>query len=508
MPGTPMSARQPAARQLVGGRYRLRERFGGTGAVWLAFDCEFEVDRLLRQFRLPSASPQATPGQLVDAARRWARDAAKLNEHPNVLTVHDLLKLDDEDGGLWIVMEYVRSARPLEDKIKDGGPLPPHEVARIGIDVVQALAFGHAQGIVHGDVTPANILLTPGVLAPGGRCLLANFGITVGQAAVWTRSGFPAGSPHYMAPELWRGQQATPAADLFSLGATLWHAAKGRAPFLGDVATLERAIVNDDPPPAGLTGELGHVLSMLLAKDPAGRHPSDLGIAGIANFLKRVQPTAPSGSESSKKVSEKARVAARDAADKRIATIVDGARVKVRDRTQGDPKKIINELVIAVRDSFWLVDDDVRLLLHTALRHLPVEQRPDRPGESSDNQVATGGRSQQQKISGRRIGKINKRRSNDRDREPGDAESMARKAAGDAARAEIGRLGRGVAPGGDDAFQEILEIREKGARRIVQGIAEAQPCRSFDEALDEILVSRSLDKQARPAQADLSLICE
>jgi serine/threonine protein kinase len=469
-----MNARPVAAGQVVGGRYRLRDRFGGTGTVWLAFDCEFEVDRLLRQFRLPSTSPEATPEQLVGDARRWACDAAKLDEHPNILTVYDLVESDDQWGGPWIVMGYPRSACSLEEKIRDDGPLPPHEVARIGIDVVKALAFTYARGVVHGDVTPANILVAPGVLTPDSRYLLANFGITLSQSAVWTRPGFPPGSPHYMSPELWDSKPATVAADLFSLGMALWHAVEGRPPFFGDVATLEHAIRDDDPPPARRAGNLEPVLSLLMAKDPGGRQPSDLGIAGIVDLLEQVQPPAPSSSqaESSKEVSEKARNAARDVADRRITVIVERARVNVRNRSGGDPKKIINELVLAVRGSFWLVDDDVRLLLYTALRHLPVEPAPKTPDSEAEllgNPEETDGRSRWRNISGQLLGVIGKWLSEDRGSERGDAESMAKKAAEGAVHTEIGKLGKGVAPGGGDAGKEILEIRDE-ARRIVRGI--------------------------------------
>jgi serine/threonine protein kinase len=148
-------------------------------------------------------------------------------------------------------MELV-AARSLEQVLADYGPLPPRRAAEAGMMLLGALASAHAAGIVHRDVKPGNVLLTR-----DGRAVLTDFGIAAvdGDPAL-TQTGMVVGTPGFCAPERIRGAPASPASDLWSLGATLYAAVEGRGPFDGNGSPMAvlASIVHSDPPPARLAG--------------------------------------------------------------------------------------------------------------------------------------------------------------------------------------------------------------------------------------------------------------
>ncbi|MGH3929382.1 MAG: protein kinase domain-containing protein, partial [Pseudonocardiaceae bacterium] len=166
------------------------------------------------------------------------------------------------------VMEYLPS-RSLGEVLTEQGCLPVAEVAAIGRQVASALAAAHAAQIVHRDVKPGNILITD-----GGTAKITDFGVSraAGDVTI-TQTGMMAGTPAYLAPEVARGHTPTPASDVFSLGATLFAAIEGRAPF-GDsenqLALLHAVAAGDVEPPQN-AGPLTSILMSLLAKDPAAR---------------------------------------------------------------------------------------------------------------------------------------------------------------------------------------------------------------------------------------------
>jgi hypothetical protein len=173
----------------------------------------------------------------------------------------------EADGRLFLVMELVE-APSLRDLVGTGGPLSPAVAARVGLDLLDALEAAHRAGIVHHDVKPGNVMVPP-----GGRAKLADFGIaSLQEDTQRTRTGSAFGSLPYVAPEQARGRRGGPPADLWALGATLWFAVEGAAPFErdGPAATLG-AILHDPPGQPGRAGPLGPVLLALLAKDPEGR---------------------------------------------------------------------------------------------------------------------------------------------------------------------------------------------------------------------------------------------
>src|SRR5215468_6881775 len=251
---------------VVAGRYELLDRIGqgAMGTVWRARDQVLARDVAVKEVRLPELMPDRERTILRERTLREARVSAKLS-HPCVVTVHDVI---EANGTPWIVMELV-IARSLERVLAEDGPLPPRRVAETGLMLLEALASAHAAGIVHRDVKPGNVLLTR-----DGRAVLTDFGIAAmdGDPAL-TQTGMVMGTPGFCAPERIRGAPASPASDLWSLGATLYAAVEGRAPFDGHGSPMAvlTSIVHSDPPPARLAGPLRAVIEALMSKDPAQR---------------------------------------------------------------------------------------------------------------------------------------------------------------------------------------------------------------------------------------------
>jgi serine/threonine protein kinase len=259
-----MSESAPAEDRLVAGRYRLTRVVGrgGMGVLWAAEDRTLGREVAVKEVRLPADLPPDQSSSLRQRALREARAAARVT-HPSAVTVYDVV---EEDGRPWIVMELL-SPRTLADVLAEDGPLTPAAAARLGLDLLDALATAHAAGVVHRDVKPANLLFAD------GRPVLVDFGIaTLDDDPTITATGMLLGSPAFMAPERARGEQPTPASDLWSLGATLFAAVEGEPPFRrdGHLPTLA-ALVTQDPPPARHAGRLRSVIAALLAREPADR---------------------------------------------------------------------------------------------------------------------------------------------------------------------------------------------------------------------------------------------
>ncbi|MFI6521689.1 serine/threonine-protein kinase [Spirillospora sp. NPDC050679] len=280
--------------RLIAGRYELLELLGrgGMGAVWRARDRTLDREVAVKEVTLPRGLDPAQVERVHARTFREARSAARL-DHPGIVTVHDVV---EEDGRPWIVMRLVR-APALDEVIRREGPLPPARAAAIGLDLLAALRAAHAAGVVHRDVKPGNVLLPP------DRAVLTDFGIaTMAGDETLTQTGAVVGSPAYLAPEQARHQKATPASDLWSLGATLYAAVEGRPPYQRpDVWGVMAALLADDPDPPRNAGPLLPVLQGLLRKDPAQRtHPDEAErllrqIAGSAPVWTPPQDGAPLG---------------------------------------------------------------------------------------------------------------------------------------------------------------------------------------------------------------------
>jgi eukaryotic-like serine/threonine-protein kinase len=264
-----MSTDQTTAEgQLVAGRYRVVRPLGvgGLGHVWLGADEVVEREVALKKSVLPAALSAGERALVREHAVAEARAVGRIM-HPNVVRVIDVVAEADDDDP-WIVMEYVPS-RSLLEVIDQDGPQPPARVAMIGLAVLDGLAAAGAAGLLHLDVKPGNVLV-----CPDGRIVLNDFGpaVTGPGIAALTEAGIILGSPKYVAPERLFDNISTERSDLWSLGATLYHAVEGRPPYSRPTTddTL-RALDTEPPDPFEHAGPLAPVLERMLRRDPAQR---------------------------------------------------------------------------------------------------------------------------------------------------------------------------------------------------------------------------------------------
>ncbi|MCW2666074.1 MAG: serine/threonine protein kinase, partial [Frankiales bacterium] len=268
----------------VGGRYRLIEPLGrgGMGTVWRAEDAVLGRQVAVKEVAFPHGLSDEDRENLRERTRREARAAARL-DHPSAVTVYDVV---EEDGQPWLVLELVE-ARTLAELVRSDGPLTVRETAHVGLALLGALEAAHAQGIVHRDVKPSNVLISRTGSTGLGRVVLTDFGIatSAGDASI-TSTGLLLGSPSYISPERARGLPPGPAADLWSLGATLFTAVEGRPPYdKGEPLPTLTAVVTGDQEPYVAAGPLVPVLDGLLAPDPDRRLSSSQARALLQEVL-------------------------------------------------------------------------------------------------------------------------------------------------------------------------------------------------------------------------------
>jgi hypothetical protein len=266
--------------RLIAGRYRLQAPVGrgAMGVVWRARDELLDREVAVKEVQVAET---LTESERVNAYRRTLREAktaARLN-HPAVVAVYDVA----EDGGRpWIVMQLV-AARSLDQVLATSGPLSPRRAAEMGRQLLSALSVAHAAGVLHRDVKPSNVLL-----GADDRAVLTDFGIATftGDPRL-TQTGMVMGSPGFTAPERIRGGDASPASDLWSLGATLFAAVEGHGPFdrRGGAITTMSAIINEDAPAAAAAGPLGPVIAALLRREPADRPDAATAARMICDVL-------------------------------------------------------------------------------------------------------------------------------------------------------------------------------------------------------------------------------
>ena len=263
---------------LLDGRYRVIRHLGSGGMASVLL-CEDErLGREVAVKRLHADSP-------VDVEQRFNREAklgASLN-HPNLVSVFDTAT---DDEGVLIVMEFV-DGDPLSRLLRRG-PLRPEEARRLVLDVGEALDHAHAQGIVHRDVKPANVLIRE-----DGVTKLADLGIaTASDGTRITRSGIVLGTAAYMAPEQLEGGDVGPAADIYALAAITFEALSGRKPREGTTPIeIAHKLATEGPPDLSAAWPKAPPAAVEVLKRGMARDPADRPVGG------RVRPRACGGAQ-------------------------------------------------------------------------------------------------------------------------------------------------------------------------------------------------------------------
>jgi hypothetical protein len=262
-----------------GGRYELSSRIaiGGMGEVWNASDSI--IGRTVA-IKILKDEYMGDPG-FLERFRAEARHAALVN-HEGIANVFDY---GEEQGSAYIVMELV-PGEPLSTIIEREGKLPSDRVLGIVAQTATALQAAHDAGLVHRDIKPGNLLITP-----EGRVKITDFGIArIADQVPLTATGQVMGTVQYLAPEQASGHTATPSTDVYSLGIVAYECLAGRRPFTGESqVAIAMAQINDTPPP--LPDEVPATVQRLvlacLAKDPAERPATAAKLAQAATALHR-----------------------------------------------------------------------------------------------------------------------------------------------------------------------------------------------------------------------------
>src|SRR3954465_6240258 len=259
----------PSATRVFANRYELGEEIGhgGMADVYLAHD------RLLdRRVAVKVLSPQfASDPTNVERFRREAQAAAGLN-HPHIVAVYDW---GQEDDTSFIVMEYV-PGQTLRQIMQSYGRLGPMDAARIAADIADALSFAHAHGVVHRDVKPGNVLVTP-----QGQVKVADFGIARAETGEpLTKTGAVLGTATYFSPEQAQGFPLDGRSDVYALGVVLYEMVTGVAPFTASspVSIAYKHVREAPTPPSTivpeLAGAMDHIVLTAMAKDVDERYQS------------------------------------------------------------------------------------------------------------------------------------------------------------------------------------------------------------------------------------------
>src|SRR3954449_7124900 len=282
----------------VGARYELGELLGRGGMAEVRKGTDIRLGRTVAVKRL--RTDLASDATFQARFRREAQSAASLN-HPAIVSVYDTGEELSTDGSNvsqpYIVMEYV-AGRTLRDIIREGRKILPERALEITSGVLAALDYSHRAGIIHRDIKPGNVMLTP-----SGDVKVMDFGIAraVSDASnTMTQTAAVVGTAQYLSPEQARGETVDSRSDVYSTGCQLYELLTGRPPFVGDspVSVAYQHVREQAPPPSSLdedlTPEIDAIVMKSLAKNVADRYPSAAAMrADIDRYLAGKPVQAP-----------------------------------------------------------------------------------------------------------------------------------------------------------------------------------------------------------------------
>ncbi len=270
---------RPSGGLTFGGRYQLSTRvaIGGMGEVWQATD--LVIGRIVA-IKILKDEYLGDPG-FLERFRAEARHAALVN-HEGIANVFDY---GEEEGSAYLVMELV-PGEALSSILERERVLPTDRVLDIVAQTANALQAAHAAGLVHRDIKPGNLLITP-----EGRVKITDFGIArIADQVPLTATGQVMGTVQYLSPEQASGHPASPATDIYSLGIVAYEALAGKRPFTGESqVAIAMAQINERPPdlPVIVSEPVRNLVLACIAKNPADRPASAAHLARAAQALRR-----------------------------------------------------------------------------------------------------------------------------------------------------------------------------------------------------------------------------
>jgi serine/threonine-protein kinase len=268
------------------GAYQI-ERFIGRGSMACVYKARHTALERPCALKIIDAALVARQPNIRQQFEAEARAVANLL-HPHIVMIYNQ---GTAGGHHFIEMEYVPGGRTLRDTLIHEGPIEPGRAATLTRQVVDALGAAHESGLVHRDIKPANVLLTQ-----GGDAKLADFGL-VRRLEELTQGGAPlAGTPTFMAPELFRGTPASPASDIYAVGVLLFYCLSGQLPLSADSVGQLIQLHRSQPVPdirevvPRIPGSLADIVSTCLAKAPEDRYATATELAGaLQEFLRQLR---------------------------------------------------------------------------------------------------------------------------------------------------------------------------------------------------------------------------
>lgn len=274
---------------VLNGRYELVavQGSGGMSVIYRAVDRALGRTVAIKILRPSLITQRSEDGSFLEKFRNEARAIAAL-EHPNIVTVYDV---GNSGSTYYMVMELVKGT-DLKKVIKEKSPLPIPRALHIATQMCAGIGYAHRTGLVHADVKPQNILI-----GPEDAVKVTDFGIAqvLTNTQPMKRNEIVWGSPHYFAPEQARGDQPTPAADVYAIGIVLFEMLTGRLPYSGtNQQELAMAHIREPIPPVTqfnphVPASLAQIIQKVMSKDPNGRYAT---ADQLGNVLKKYQDRA------------------------------------------------------------------------------------------------------------------------------------------------------------------------------------------------------------------------